>query len=87
MTAAEMGHTADEYYENLLAGITAADLNKWQQEIEQAEQDRMQDRSVMDIMGAVRPTTGPPVVPLASRPVDDSVLGWIQLAIDVQEKQ
>lgn len=87
LTASETTHTADQYYSNLVAGITADELGKWQGQIEQAERDRMEDKSVMDVMGAARPATEPATANTPSQQVDDSVIEWIQLAIQVQEKQ
>lgn len=87
VTAAETSHTADQYYTKLVSGITADDLAKWQEQIEKAERDRMHDRSVMDILGAARPAAESIAANMVSRPLDDPVMEWINLAIEVQEKQ
>jgi hypothetical protein len=78
---------ADQYYDNLVIGISPDDIITWQGEIEQAEAERMRDRSVMDILGAVRPENERSQIDLAEGPVDDTVMQWLQLAIDIQEKQ
>lgn len=82
-----MSRTADEYYAKLVIGIASADLTRWQEQIENAERNRMNDRSVMDILGASRPTAEPAAANPPTRTSNDSILHWIQLAIDVEEKQ
>ena len=82
-----MTQTANQYYSNLVLGISPGDLTTWQGQIEHAEKERMRDRSVMDILGAVRPTTEPTAASAAEALVDDTIGHWIQLSIEIQEKQ
>ncbi len=82
-----MSSTTDQYYANLVTRISAGNLTTWKGQIEQAEKDRMRDRSVMDILGAVRPDTDVAMVNLAEQPVDDTITQWLQLAIEIEGKQ
>lgn len=62
---------------------------EWEDQITSAERNRMQDRSVMDILGARQPVEEEAA---ASNQSDDntsrgSITEWIQLGIDIEEKQ
>ena len=62
---------------------------EWEDQITSAERNRMEDRSVMDILGARQPVEEEAA---ASNQSDDntsrgSITEWIQLGIDIEEKQ
>jgi len=85
--AAAMSQSAIDYYDKLTVGIDTETVEEWEAVITRAESERKQDRSVMDILGAAKPqpdeTTALPEINAA----DDSVSEWLQLAIQVEEKQ
>ena len=62
---------------------------EWEDQITSAERNCMQDQSVMDILGARQPVEEEAA---ASNQSDDntsrgSITEWIQLGIDIEEKQ
>ena len=82
-----MATSADQYYTNLVEGIPLTDINEWTIQIEYAEQHRMEDKSVMDIIGAGNVPTAPES---ASEDEDSDVSivsEWLQLAIEIEEQQ
>ena len=70
-----------------MKGIPSSDIQEWNNQIEHAENVQMKDRSVMDIMGAQRPQQGEAADMPGSNNEPGSVTEWIQLAIDIEEKQ
>lgn len=67
--------------------INVDNILHWEDEIVNAEEKRMDDRSVMDIIGA-RDTKNVPAA--ASIGISDGAVSdsdWIQLAINIEEKQ
>jgi hypothetical protein len=71
----------------LVETINVADILNWEQEIKKAEDERMYDRSVMDIIGARETKNVPAAAPIDERDCPDSNFDWIQLAINIEEKQ
>jgi hypothetical protein len=70
-------------------GISTSDLEAWELEIQIAESSRLNDRSAMDILGArefnedVSAASG-----VSDQQVEAGSAGeWIELAIDIEEKQ
>jgi hypothetical protein len=81
-----MSHSANQYFDRLVRAIDPGDLQQWEYEITNAEQNCLTDRTAMDIIGAahVEPVEG---VPLGTAPPIGVIGEWIQLAIDIEEKQ
>jgi len=83
-----MAQTSDDYYTRLSAGIDPKDVQKWDQEIVDAERRRLHDRTVMDIIGSVTvPTTVGPEPDSALPHGDGTHWEWLQLALEIEEKQ
>lgn len=81
-----MSHSANDYYDNLTRGISDLDLQAWELQINDAEHCRLDNRSVMDIFGASQPGRDTESMEAAGHPTG-SVSDWLQLAIDIEEKQ
>jgi hypothetical protein len=89
LQAAETSQIAQKYYNNLVQGIDPIDQNEWERQIQNAELTRLQDRTVMDILGAKQLVTDT-VAAAASADItsrDSSITDWIQLAIEIEECQ
>jgi hypothetical protein len=82
-----MAKEATAYYDSLVRGIAPTDLQTWEEQIHEAEQHRLADRSVMDIIGAR--SSGDPDL------IDSTVPGtargpaqkWLSLALIIEQKQ
>jgi hypothetical protein len=80
-----MSEISHDYYSRLVAGIGANDIQQWEDQIAEAEKQRFDDRSVMDIIGSGTPeltTDGTESVPTQTVTSE-----WIQLALEIEEKQ
>jgi hypothetical protein len=84
-----MWRSAQEYYLNLIQGISGEDRQKWEAEILNAETMRKQDISLMDIIGAKEPQSHN-----AERTGDaegaENARGpheWLRMAIQIEAKQ
>ena len=82
-----MSTSADQYYTNLIEGIPTHDVHEWQVQIEHAERHRMDDRSVMDIIGAANVTSAFNADSAPDEPVVGVLAQWLQLAIAIEEQQ
>jgi len=88
-----MSASASEYYEKLISGISQADINQWEQQMSYAEANRLDDIKVMDIIGTreVEPDTagsaGVGAAGAHSVGILPIVTEWLQLALDIQERQ
>lgn len=73
----------------MVNGISEIDLEEWETEIHHAEENRLQDRSLMDIIGAKQHNRDRAAVSLSmnSGPIGSSVTDWIRTAIDIEEQQ
>ena len=83
-----MSQTSDDYYTRLTAGIDPNDVQKWEQQVAHAEQQRIHDKTVMDIIGSLTVAKG--VLPEPdSAPIETEVrsVEWLQLALEIEEKQ
>lgn len=85
--ASEMAAAAAEYYDELCHGISAADIEEWETNIKFAEQTRLADRSVMDILGASQLQEENDLDEGEEDPAGGAVADWIQLAINIEESQ
>jgi hypothetical protein len=87
--AVETSNTADIYFEKMKKGISVRDQSDWERQIRNAESQRMETRSVMDILGARHPNVEE--TELSGHLVDKvsrgSATEWIQLGIDIEENQ
>ena len=82
-----MSLSANQYHVNLVQGILASDLGKWEHQISHAEQQRIQDITVMDIIGASKPSGEDRAQSGVTGGAIGVVAEWIQLAIVIEEKQ
>jgi hypothetical protein len=87
--AAATSKKAQLYYQNIVEGISTSDLEAWELEIQVAESSRLNDRSAMDILGAREFNQDIYAASAESdRNSDAGSAGeWIQLAMDMEEKQ
>lgn len=86
--AAGTSECADAYFSNLTDGISQANLQRWEADVMEAEAKRMDDRSVMDILGAKEVNHIAAVS--TSENIDvglETAADWIQLALNIEEKQ
>jgi hypothetical protein len=74
------------YYDRMTSTIAAADIKQWESEIIQAEEKRLIEPAVMDIIGAQRPDNFNIDVPAEHHlvPVGED---WCRLALSVEERQ
>jgi hypothetical protein len=81
--------SANRYYEKLVDGVNDIDLRQWEDEIRHAENTRLQDRSVMDILGAksLQRDQAADEAQSDNGSGHKSDIEWIQLAINIEEKQ
>ena len=87
LQAAATSEFAQQYFQDLNKGIGNRDREEWEKAIQKAEESRLHDRSVMDIMGTQRLPYSEPV---AHQNVNDgkgSAVDWIKKAIEIEEKQ
>ena len=82
----DMSAAADSYYDNLSSNISHTSQDLWEQEITQAEANRLQDAKVMDIMAA-RTGQQLPVNDDADDSVGSQLEEAIKLALDIEEQQ
>jgi hypothetical protein len=83
-----MTQTCQDYYSRLTAGIDPNEVTEWEGEIANAERQRLNDRSVMDIIGsATLPVTLNAEPDLTPMEVREASSEWLQLALQVEEKQ
>jgi hypothetical protein len=83
-----MSQTSDHYYTRLTAGIDPNDVQRWEQQIVDAERRRLHDKTVMDVIGSVTvPTTVVPEADSGTFDGDGGSLEWLQLALEMEEKQ
>jgi hypothetical protein len=90
LKALEKNISANEYYNDMSAGLDKNSVAEWDAEIEDAERHRREKPSVMDIMKARHHTsdpTAPPAYPTTSG-VDKSRLStWFEIALQIEDKQ
>lgn len=85
--ASAMSRSAQEYYDGLTAGIDEGLVQQWEMEITRAESQRKQNRSVMDILAATKPQQEERAALTGPNAADGLVADWLQMAIDIDEKQ
>ena len=85
----ETSNTANQYYEKLIKGINSKDIREWDIQIQDTENNRMHDRSVMDILGAKQQVDMDAAASRTSsqKASRGSVAEWIQLGMEIEEKQ
>jgi hypothetical protein len=83
-----MAQTSAHYYARLTAGIDPNDVQQWEQQMAAAERRRIYDKTVMDIIGSVKISNAPlPEADSAANIGDARSLDWLQLALEIEEKQ
>ena len=82
---------ANVYFTNLAEGISHHSQKQWEKDIREAEDGRLENRSLMDILGAKEVLVADrdtAVQYSENRDVcTDAVSDWLQLAINIEEKQ
>ena len=84
-----MSQTADKYYAALADGIPSIDMTGWEAEVRHAESHRLNNPSVMDIIGSNIPGTASRLA-LAADSANQSfgcVGEWMEMALRIEEKQ
>lgn len=84
--ATEMVRDTTEYYDNMSAIVSESLRRQWNQEILNAEHNRLQDLPLMDILGAQEVEADDMPDPSRVR-IPGSGNKWLQLALAVEEKQ
>lgn len=90
--ATEMKYSAEQYFVTRSRGINQVTLSAWEKEIIDAEQGRLSDRKVMDVLKArptenSRPERQLPSHELVSGPVASLAEQWIQMGLEIEERQ
>jgi hypothetical protein len=75
------------YFSQLATSIKHSDRQRWEKEIKYAEDRRLDDPSVMDIMAAQQVDLDNLQLPRDMEGTIASSAKWIQLAIDIEEAQ
>jgi len=71
-----------------MMGINHDDWVVWDSDIQRAEENCERDRTVMDILGGQQPQQEEDVSNIEDiQEEEDPIVQWIQLAIDIEEKQ
>ena len=78
---------ANDYYDKLTETIPPTDIIEWEEQIKHAEQNRLNDITVMDILGASQPMEGAGRETMEIPTSHGTVQEWIQLAMQIEEKQ
>jgi hypothetical protein len=81
-----MDARAREYFENMSTSISASLRIQWEQEITNAEHNRMDNPAAMDILGTSTKPSGKEQDNAPSIQYSD-VEEWIQMAIDNEKMQ
>lgn len=90
--ATDMKDCADNYYAKISGCISATKRQTWENEMIAAEEQRLTDRKAMDILKA-RSIPVSPAVPQPSTRTGTTVHpeatmeNWIQMGLDLEEKQ
>lgn len=82
-----MADSTNEHYTTFTRGVPTADVMQWEKDMGDAEARRMQDRTVMDIIGATQPPAERSVQPMQWDIGRGPIEEWIQLALTIEEKQ
>lgn len=91
--ATDMKSSAEQYYTKQIQGIQPLKIATWESEIQQAEERRLMDRTAMDILKArpMVPSVGPAAAdkgdPRETFSNSTSVENWIQMGLEIEEKQ
>jgi Kyakuja-Dileera-Zisupton transposase len=84
--AVDMSNHAQEYYDSLSNQSGPIAVSKWKSDIEKVEENRIHNRSAMDIYGAT--ISRPPVRNIGPQDAGSTALEkWISLALVVEDKQ
>jgi len=82
----DMVGETQRYYDNITTAIKPGLLRQYEAEIREAEAARMENPEAMDIMASNGFKPNPSVSPRSS--VEDSPLSnWLQMALQVEERQ
>jgi type II secretory pathway component PulK len=85
--SAESYEVANEYFEKLNSAISTDVRSKWNSEILDAENQRLQSPAAMDIMGTRNVAVSRDIQDVSDNEKDDVVGEWISLALSIEEKQ
>jgi hypothetical protein len=83
-----MSLTSEDYFARLTSGIDPNHVTEWERQMVAAEQQRVHDRSVMDVVGSISVPDASPVAPNSETTLSSDITSeWLQLALVVEEKQ
>jgi hypothetical protein len=85
--ASAMCLSANQYYGNLVHGITASDLAEWENNIKYAEEKRKDDITVMDIIGTTADRSAHDSGSADRQSPSGVGAEWMDLAIGIEEQQ
>lgn len=90
--ATDMKSSADQYFIARASGISRVVRDAWEEEMIEAEKQRLSDRTVMDVLKARHVDnadrgTQLPRFGQAPNPVTSLAEEWIQLGLDIEERQ
>ena len=82
-----MAQDTAEYFSKFSSSISLQNTQQWEQEIKNAESTRLRNPAAMDIMGICETPHDEQPASTSERNAQTSVEEWIQIAIDLEEKQ
>jgi hypothetical protein len=87
LQASEMSLAAQSYFLKMTESIAVRDWHKWESEIKDAESRRLDEPSAMDILGARKAPEDDRTKHHNDHEMHTHTEKWIQMAIDIEEKQ
>jgi hypothetical protein len=85
--ASAMAQTTREYFEKLSSAVSMANRRQWTEEIRHAESHRLADPTAMDILRVQKHKQNDKSMPYTEGRDHTLVEEWVQMALDVEEKQ
>jgi hypothetical protein len=82
-----MAQETAEYFSKFSSSISLQNRQQWEHEIKNAESSQLRNPAAMDILGICETPHAEQSVPTSERNAQTSVEEWIQMAIDLEEKQ
>jgi hypothetical protein len=82
-----MSSQAQAYFSNMTNSVPLHDWKMWESEIKDAESRRLYEPSAMDILGVRKPSNNDTVMHDDDNEIHTHTERWVQMAIDIEEKQ
>ena len=82
-----MSVQAESYFSQMTKSVPEHDWQQWEREITDAESRRLDEPAAMDILGAKKISNEDTSMPHDEDATYTSMEKWIQMALDVEEKQ